>query len=236
LVKAAKDLSGEADWREASASVELYRLVCLSGIAEVVFVPPCRVEEINGFNGCQHLMRIAIPASVRRIAGFSGLSWTGGPAEWVPLGAIRSALTSVMFAPGSRLRELEDFCGCEIRKLVVPAAVKVLKGFGDVRLWNDGICCDMLRKLVFPPDSHLRELRGFDWWNALDHIEIRPSVDVIGAYHRCDRLSEGFSPCGELKTVVFGPNGRLRRIEPGTFDYLCEWNWFRMSNLNNNIV
>jgi hypothetical protein len=108
---------------------------------------------LHGFQFCDQLVRIEIPASVELIYALAFWNCT--------------SLREVIFPSDSHLKILGGFRCCrQLFKIEIPASVEVIedKAFSPA---------DSLHAVVFAPGSHIREVSGFRDCESLSRIEFQ---------------------------------------------------------------
>jgi hypothetical protein len=75
--------------------------------------------------------------------------------------AFNGALREISFPTESRLKRLARFERCaQLFRIEIPASVEVIN-------LNAFLDCNSLHALLFTPDSHIREIRGFSGCKSL---------------------------------------------------------------------
>jgi hypothetical protein len=116
-------------------------------------------------------------------------------------------LEVIRFSPGSQLREIQGFVGCEaLRRIEFPLSVELIDGF---------IQCRSLQEVTFETPSRVRQLRGFYYCCSLVEIRIPESVEILSGFERCKKLERicfGLN-CSILEIHGFGYCRALRELE-----------------------
>jgi hypothetical protein len=188
-------------------------------LVSVLFRPNSSIISINGFSFCPRLMivtfsappslhvicgfdgtalpRIEIPASVRKLDGFSNCLF----------------LAEVIIKENSELTELTGLCCCPLlREMIFPTSLqRIISGFNEcarlarleiprsLQLFKGGNDCILLTEIVFDANGMLREIDGFSRCAELSVITIPASVEVLRGFYACPRVA----------TVSFLPDSRV---------------------------
>jgi hypothetical protein len=178
-------------------------------VQEVQFEPNSKMKtlDLQQFRPFPSLKSLTIPATVE-ILGKGWLALIGNPV----------GLETLTFAPGSRLRILNEyaFCGCDfLKSIVIPASVVKMTGrsfeYSGIRTIEIAKGNTKFRKMgdyvVNTKGNCLVRYAGFDH-------EVTIGDEIT-------KLDQGcFSGCDWISAIHFGSHSKIREIPPGAFE-LC---------------